>query len=51
MNSVGARPDTTQPVGYLLILLIVLVVAANVVAEIPAWRARRIAPAQALGRE
>jgi FtsX-like permease family len=48
IDPVGVSTDTVQPVVWLGIALLAVILAANIVAAVPAARARRIAPARML---
>jgi hypothetical protein len=50
-DTVGAVPDASFPYGLLVAVFVGLVVLANVVAAVPARRARHVAPALLLNPE
>jgi hypothetical protein len=51
VDSVGAVPDASYPFVVLGLVLFGFVVVANLVAAVPAWRARRLSPAPLLVAE
>lgn len=50
-DSIGARGDATVPVGALLVAIVAPIILANLVAVLPARRARRLRPALHLNQE
>jgi hypothetical protein len=50
VHHIGTRDDLVMPIGWALAAAVGLVLLANVVAAVPAWRVRRASPSRALTR-
>jgi ABC-type lipoprotein release transport system permease subunit len=50
VHHIGTRDDLVVPIGWSLAAAVGLIVLANLVAAVPAWRARRTAPSRTLAR-
>ncbi|MBV9922891.1 MAG: FtsX-like permease family protein [Pseudonocardia sp.] len=50
VHHIGTRDDLVMPLSWALAAAVGLIVLANVVAAVPAWRARRTSPSRALAR-